>query len=323
MSPTETVSVIVVSWNSWNVLPACLRAIDAAAEAWSGRVEVVVVDNASEDGTVVNLDREFPAVRVLPQTQNHGFPKACNMGLAVATGESVLMLNPDVEIAVDTFQRCVARLDADPSVGLLGVRLIDEEGVTQPESARRFPSEWWLLCEALYLHKLAPKTRLFGGLNYGEWDHLSERYVPCIVGAFMLFRGSVLRELGGFDESVFMYFEDVDICQRIWNAGWRVLYLPEPAAAHQAGTSRGKADPDLSASLDALKGEVAWRFTATHRRPHWRVVAIKAEIILYALVRLVVLPGTALALHGSMRNASYGIRVNLSLVAWALRRKAT
>ncbi len=323
MSPTETVSVIVVSWNSWNVLPACLRAIDAAAEAWSGRVEVVVVDNASEDGTIVNLDREFPAVRVLPQTQNHGFPKACNMGLAVATGESVLMLNPDVEVAVDTFQRCVARLDADPSVGLLGVRLIDEEGVTQPESARRFPSEWWLLCEALYLHKLAPKTRLFGGLNYGEWGHLSEGYVPCIVGAFMLFRGSVLRELGGFDESVFMYFEDVDVCQRIWNAGWRVLYLPEPAAAHLAGTSRDKADPDLSASLDALKGEVAWRFTATHRRPRWRAVVIKAEIVLYALVRLVVLPVTALALHGSMRSASYGVRVNLSLVAWALRRKAT
>jgi len=316
------VSVVIVSWNSWDVLPACLRSVQAAADSWAGSVEVILVDNASADGSADRASAEFTDVRVLQMGENAGFPKACNTGLAAASGDFVLMLNPDVEIAPETFSTCVARLEQDLGVGLLGVRLVGTDGVTQPECARRFPNEWWLLCETLYLHRLGPRTRLFGGLNYGEWDHLSERDVPCIVGAFMLFRGSVLRGIGGLDEGVFMYFEDVDVCQRVWDSGSRVLFLPEPAAAHQAGTSRERADARLSASLDALKGEVAWRFSVLHRRPRWRARIIAAEIALYALVRLLVVPVVEVLGRRSPRQAGYAIRVSLALLSWALRPKS-
>jgi GT2 family glycosyltransferase len=298
-----------------------LRAVQAAARRWDGTVEVIVVDNASQDQSGERVGAEFPDVRVLNQSENLGFPRACNVGLAACVGEFVLLLNPDVELHPDVLLACCSRLQHDGRIGLVGVRLVDADGRTQPESARRFPNEWWLLCEALYLHQLAPRTRVFGGLNFGEWNHLDEREVPCLLGAFLMFRGSVLRELGGMDESVFMYFEDIDICQRVWSAGSRVLYLPHPCARHIAGASRAKTGESMSASLDALKGEVAWRFAARHRRPAWRARIVTAEIVLYAIVRLLLLP-LAVPVSGRPRSARHILRANLSLLAWALRPKA-
>jgi GT2 family glycosyltransferase len=315
------VSVIIVAWNSWDVLPACLRAVNAAARRWDGTVEVIVVDNASPDRSGEHVSADFPDVKVLHQSENLGFPRACNIGLAACSGEFVLLLNPDVELDPDVVVACCSRLREDRRLGLVGVRLVDSDGRTQPESARRFPNEWWLLCEALYLHRLLPRTRIFGGLNFGEWNHLEEREVPCLLGAFLMFRGSVLRELGGLDESVFMYFEDIDVCQRVWNGGWRVLYLPDPCAKHIAGTSRAKTGEALSAALDALKGEVAWRFVATHRRPRWRARIITAEIVLYAIIRILVLP-VAVLTSDRRRSAREVFRANLTLLAWTLRPKA-
>ncbi|MHB8577070.1 MAG: glycosyltransferase family 2 protein [Dehalococcoidia bacterium] len=314
------ISVVIVAWNSWNVLPECIGAVEAAALRYPGAVEIIVVDNSSTDATADHVNRCFPSVRVLRQGENLGFPRACNIGLAASTGEFALLLNPDVRIHQDTFRVCVQRLVDDPSVGLLGVRLTTADGRTQPECARRFPTEWWLLCEALYLHRMAPRTRLFGGLNFGEWDHSDERYVPCLLGAFMLFRGSALRRLGGLDESVFMYFEDIDICQRVWNDGWRVLYLPEPSATHIAGSSRAKASPAESILLDSLKGEVAWRFMATHRRPRWRSRIVTVEVVLYAAVRLCLSP--VIARRGNRpRTIRETWATSLALWYWACRTK--
>jgi GT2 family glycosyltransferase len=315
-----SISIVIVAWNSWDVLPACLDAIAHAAARWPGVVEVLVVDNASADKSGEQVGTHFPEVTVLQQAHNLGFARAVNVGLEASTGDAVLLLNPDVEIHPDTLSVCASRLEQDSHVGVVGVRMTDGDGLTQPESARRFPSEWWLFCETLFLHRLWPRTRLFGGLNFGEWDHLDEREVPCLLGAFLMFRGSLLRALGGLDESVFMYYEDIDICQRVWSAGSSVLYLPAPAARHIAGASRAKTTASHSASLDALKGEVIWRFTATHRRPRWRARLISIEIVLYAVARLLLLP--ILSRFGARRRSPQQIwRANLALLSWAVRPK--
>lgn len=278
-------SAIVVSWNSVDELPECLACLERAASRLGRQMQVILVDNASSDGSADVAESINPRVEIVRMPVNVGFPRACNAGLESARGEHVLFLNPDVRVGLDSLSKCANVLDSEPSVGLIGIRLVDATGRVNPETARRFPSMWWLLCETFFLHRLFPRTRMFGGLNYGEWDHASSRDVPCIMGAFMFFRGDVLRAIGGLDDSVFMYFEDVDACRAVWNRGYAVRYLWDASAEHTGGASRSKSN----LNLDGLKGEVAWRFAAKwESRAHAR--AVTGLMVAYAIVRLVGAP---------------------------------
>lgn len=243
------VSVVVVTWNVRDLVCACLETV--YCEGRHVPLEVIVVDNASTDGTAAAVRERFPAARVVANTGNVGFPIANNQALRHATGDYVLYLNPDTEVAPGTLQACVAALDEDPAVGVVGCRVVLEDGTIQLECARRPYLFRHLLMELLYLHMLFPRSRVFGDHLMGWWDHEGERDVEAICGAFMMARRAAVERVGGLPEQIFMYHEDLAFCLNVRRAGWRIRYLGTHSVLHRWRASSRKS----TAALALLEGQ--------------------------------------------------------------------
>lgn len=226
--------MILVLWNCEQELPRCLSSLTEAGTS----VEIICVDNASEDGSVV-VAREHSA-RVVEMGFNAGFPVAVNAGLAHATAPYVLLLNPDVELGPDTVVRCIDELRRDPGVGMVGCNLRRVDGSPDWAAARRFRSLSSVALETFGLTRLSKRLdfQYFPG-----WPRTQSRDVECINGAFMLLSTKLLRELGGLDETVFMYLEDQELCRRVWGAGLRVRFVADAVATHVGGASTQRASP--------------------------------------------------------------------------------
>jgi GT2 family glycosyltransferase len=209
--------------------------------------ETLLVDNASTDGTAEAVRARFPQVRVIASQENLGFARANNLALRQAQGRYILLLNPDTEVAAGTVAAMLAVLTARPEVGLVGCRLILPDGRLQLDAAREFPS---LLNAVLLVSGLArrfPRHRFFGRMYRGDWDHLDARDVPCLVGACLMARRSVLEQVGlHLDETLPLYFEDVELCYRVGRAGYRLHYLGTHTVTHfQGESSRASSRSDL------------------------------------------------------------------------------
>jgi len=229
-------SIVVVNWNVRNLLRRCLASILAAG--WPG-LEVIVVDNASHDGSPDMVRVEFPTVTLIANPRNRGFPAANNQGLTAARGRVVMTLNPDTEIAGDALARMVAYLDAHLDVGAVGPQLLDPDGSIQ-SSRRRFPTLATALFESTWLQGLAPRGIL---RRYTVEDVTPDtaHEVDWVTGACIAIRREVLAKVGGLDEGFFMYSEEMDWCRRIKQAGWKIVYLPEARVVHHAGKSSEQA----------------------------------------------------------------------------------
>jgi GT2 family glycosyltransferase len=229
-------SIIIVNWNVRDLLRRCLDSIVAARLL---RLEVIVVDNASSDGSVAMLRADFPHVTLVANAHNVGFPAGNNQGFAVARGRYVMTLNPDAEIVGDALARMIAYLDAQPKVGALGPQLRNPDGSIQ-SSRRRFPTFATALFESTWLQSIAPRRvvrRYY--LQDAPPDRTQE--VDWLTGACLLVRREVLETVGGFDETFFMYSEELDWCRRIKSAGWKIVYLPEARVMHHSGQSSDQA----------------------------------------------------------------------------------
>ncbi|NEX15352.1 MAG: glycosyltransferase family 2 protein [Halochromatium sp.] len=235
IEPTQTdISVIIVSFNTRDLLRDCLQTL--LRHQGGLRLQTIVVDNASEDGSAEMVAAEFPEVLLIRSPVNLGFGRANNRGFEQARGRYVVLLNSDAFIDEDTLQHSVARMDAEPDVGLASGRLVGREGEWQP-SARMFPS---LLNEFLTLSGLSarwPKSRFFGRVDRTWADPLAPADVDWVPGAYSIIRASVLEQIGHFDERFFLYFEEVDLCRRIKAAGYRIAYWPEIQVVHIGGES--------------------------------------------------------------------------------------
>jgi GT2 family glycosyltransferase len=250
---TPDLSVIIITWNVRELTLGCLESI--RREAGSLSVEVLIVDNASSDGTVAAVREHFPEVVLIANAENVGFPRANNQALREARGRHILFLNPDTVVGPGTLERCVAELDADHAVGLVGCRLMYPNGEVQLEGGRRTYRLRHLLGEVLYLHMFFPRHRVFAHQLMGDWDHRDTRDVEAICGAFMMTRREVALELGGLPEDIFMYHEDLSFCLRILKAGYRIRYLGEVETIHYANQSSRKS----RSRLELLEGECKLR----------------------------------------------------------------
>ncbi len=231
---SAVLSIIIVSWNVRDLLQ---RAITSVYASWGRQpgLEIVVVDNASHDDSVVMLRADFPEVIVIANTENRGFPAGNNQGLTAATGDFLLLLNPDTEIAADALPGMVEYLQSHPDVGLVGPQLRNPDGSVQ-SSRRRFPTLPVLFLESTWLEKLAPRKLLRYYYAQEQPDDLVQD-VDWITGAAMLTRRETVAQVGGMDEGFFMYSEELDWCRRIKEAGWRVVYFPEARIVHHEGKS--------------------------------------------------------------------------------------
>lgn len=229
------VSVVIASWNTKELLSACLDSLEGDARA--GLAEVIVADNDSADGTPAHVRTGYPWVRLIETGGNLGYGRANNMGFAEARGPYLLVLNSDTVVKEGCLAAMCSFMDAHPDVGAVGPQLLNPDGTVQL-SCRRFPS----YSTALF-NRYSLLTRLFPGnpisagyLMTGE-GHDEMRDVDWVSGAALMTRRSVLEAVGGFDDDYFMYAEDVDWCYRMHQANWRVVYLPTARIVHHIGRS--------------------------------------------------------------------------------------
>jgi len=226
--------VVVVSWNVGDLLRRCLASILAGAGPLD--LDVIVVDNASSDGSAAMVRAEFPQVRLVANDQNLGFTAANNQGLALARGRHLLLLNPDAEVVGDALSVLVHYLDAHPSTGVVGPRLFYPDGTAQP-SRRRFPTLATALVESTVVQEWWPDNRILRRYYVADVPDDLPQPVDWLVGACLLVRRAAFEQVGGLDDGFFMYFEELDWCRRIKAAGWDVVYLPAATVIHHEGRS--------------------------------------------------------------------------------------
>ena len=227
-------SIVTVCWNDRETIRECLRSIYAGTR--STEFEVIVSDNGSTDGSAEFIRQNYPQVRVIENGANFGFSKANNFGVNATKGQYILILNPDTVIhdgALDTF---VAFADRHPEAGAFGCRVLNPDGSYQ-NPARPFPTIWRYWIAALYLRPLAYLSDIFVSDTYKGWKGDTERVIDWQSGCCVMFRGELLKRLGGFDEQFFYQKEEVDVCRRVWNAGYTIVYTPEATITHLGGQS--------------------------------------------------------------------------------------
>lgn len=213
----------------------CLLSVRKASAAVN--TGVIVVDNHSTDGSVEYLQPRFGEVKFVVNETNTGFSKACNKGLQYAGGEYVLFLNPDTIVAEDCFKKCLSFFETHPACGALGVKMIDGSGNFLKESKRSFPSPLTSLYKLFGLSRLFPGSKVFSRYHLGHLDKDVDHEVDVLAGAFMMIRKKVLDEVGSFDETFFMYGEDVDLSYRIQKAGYKNYYFAGTTIIHFKGES--------------------------------------------------------------------------------------
>ncbi|MCH5309534.1 MAG: glycosyltransferase family 2 protein [Prevotella sp.] len=223
-------SIVIVSYNVSSYLQRCLDSVMTALEGIEG--EVFVVDNASSDDSVKMVRSRYPQVRLIESGENLGFSRANNVAIRQASGEYVLLLNPDTEVAEDTLRGVLDFMDAHPKAGGAGVKMHNTDGTLAPESRRALPTPW-VSC----LKMLGFTKRYY--MSHLPWDEPGQ--IEVISGAFCMLRHAALDEIGLLDETFFMYGEDIDLSYRLTKAGWENWYLPF-SIVHHKGKSTQKSD---------------------------------------------------------------------------------
>ncbi len=241
-------SIIILCWNDRKVIADCLESI--FANAHSTEFEVIVSDNGSTDGSIEYIRTTHPQVLLIENGRNLRFAKANNVGIRASGGEYALILNPDTLIHQGTLDTLVSSADRHPEVGAFGCRVLNSDGSYQL-SARPFytlRSEW---ITALYLRALGRLSGWFRSDRYIGWDGATQRKVDWLTGCFILVRSGLLKSIGGFDEQFFYYYEDLDLCRRIWQAGYPILYIPSVTITHLGGQSTKTRFSPLAFQLDS------------------------------------------------------------------------
>src|SRR5271156_3281130 len=280
------VSIVIVSFNTREVLRECLESVER--ESAGLRVEVLVVDNHSSDGSPEMIEREFPQVRLFRSEVNLGFGSANNIALEVVRGRYPVLLNSDAFLRAGALRLSVAHMDEDPTVGLAGGRLVGRDDAWQP-SARMFPS---LLTDFFVATGLAykfPRSRLFGSFDRTWADPLLASETDWVPGAFSIIRAEALKRAGLFDPEFFLYSEEVDLCRRIRSEGFEICYWPDIVVIHIGGeSSRQVKSLEMSSAGAQL---VLWRMRSTllYYRKHHGSSAWRARMLELGLYHLTLL----------------------------------
>jgi O-antigen biosynthesis protein len=230
-----TLSVIIVNYNVRQYLENALISIKRAMDGIEG--EVIVVDNASDDGSVEMVREKFPSVQIIANTENMGFAKANNLALKQARGEWLLLINPDTVVQEDTLRVMIDFMRNHPEAGLAGCKLLNPDGSFQLPCRRSFPTPWVAFTKITGLSALFPRSRIFGRYNLMYLDPDESYEVDAVGGAFMMVARRAFEAVGGLDQSFFMYGEDLDWCYRIRQAGFAVYYVHETQIVHFKGES--------------------------------------------------------------------------------------
>ena len=258
-------SICITSLNASDYLRDCLHSISEQASYlhWVGanqndpgvvddaeqaanaglNIELIIVDNGSTDDTISMLQAEFPAVKLIQNSQNEGFAKPSNQALRLSQGQYLLVLNPDTIVLPGALNKLVQYMMEHPEVGICGPKVLNRDGTLQKACKRGVSRPWAAFSYFTGLSSLFPHSKLFGGylLNYLDEDQVHE--VDGISGSCMLIRRQVIQQIGYFDERFFAYQEDADFCFQAQKAGWKVIYLPTAQVIHFGGQGGSRVQP--------------------------------------------------------------------------------
>jgi GT2 family glycosyltransferase len=257
-------AVGVISWNTRDLLRRCLETVLPNAPA-----EVVVVDNGSTDGSIEMVRDEFPGVRLEVLHDNPGYGAASNIAFSLCSAEYVLLLNSDTELRPGALSALVAHLDRCPRAGIVGPRLLNPDNTLQ-KSTFPFPSPLVPFVKQRPVADLVGLVPLPRDAFVGAWAHDHTRRVPWVLGAALGIRRSAFERVGGFDERYVMYYEEVDLCYRMRQAGWETHFTPATEVTHVGGASTSQRRPEMLARL----GVSAVEFHRRHHRGVTRAAAI-------------------------------------------------
>ena len=268
MRTTEAhLRICVVSWNAKADLRACLQSLPAAATRH--KIEIVVVDNASSDGSPEMVAAEFPQVCLVRSPVNEGFSSGNNRALAGLGAPYALLLNSDAVVAPGALDALLEFADQNPHIGIIGPKVLNPDGSLQ-YSCRRFPTFAAGLFRNVYLGRLFPNNKPAADYLMQDFDHASVRDVDWVSGCALLIRHECLEEIGPLDaETFFMYCEDMDWCLRAHRAGWRVVYFPGAPITHAIGRSSDQ----VAERMIIEHHRSMWRFYKKHRDFFARTVA--------------------------------------------------
>jgi GT2 family glycosyltransferase/lipopolysaccharide/colanic/teichoic acid biosynthesis glycosyltransferase len=306
--PEAKFAIVIISYNTRKLIRRCLESLRAFAPRCA--MEVLVVDNASYDGSVEMLAQEFPWVWVLPNRRNLGYAAAVNQGLEATRGEYVLILNPDIVVRDGSLDQLVDFLDRTPDCGIAAAKLLNTDGTLQ-HSCRSFYTPRTLLMRRTPLGKLFPNSPIIRHHLMLDYDHTTPRAVDWVIGACMLVRRSAAEAVGGMDERFFLYFEDVDWCFRMSRQGWKVWYLPQSEMVHEH--RRDSAKPKLSRSFWAHLGSLLryyekwnrYAYGAKRYREPFKVAVFVLADLLATNVAFFAAYGLRVVLAGSFANPLY------------------
>lgn len=229
------VSIVIVTYKVKDLLARCLDSLkDASA---SVRSEIIVVDNASEDGTTDLLQIKYPETILITNPSNVGFGRACNIGFERSKGDFILFLNPDTLVQTDTLKNLVEFFNAHENAGIVGPKILNPDATLQLACRRSFPTPAVALSRFVGLSRFFPKSTLLGRYNLTFLDPEKESEVDAVSGSCFMIRRPAMAQSGGFDEDFFMYGEDLDLCHRIKSAGWKIYYTPSTQIVHFKGES--------------------------------------------------------------------------------------
>jgi GT2 family glycosyltransferase len=261
-SSDVVLSVLIVTYKSRDEIQACL---DSVPRSLQGRaVEVIVVENASGDGLGELIRRDYPWVKYLEPDQNLGFGKANNLAYEQAGGEYILFLNPDTISNEAAYRHCLARLQAEPSIGVISPKLVTLDGAMDLACRRSIPTVWDGFCRALGLAAKFPKVKLFAGYNLTYLPDVGTYEVGSVNGAFMLCPRRALLRVGVFDEQFFMYGDDLDLNYRFRQAGYRVVYDGRVSLIHLKGASSSQEAEKMAGAVFSATRQ----FYLKHFNPH-------------------------------------------------------
>ncbi len=311
-SEKPTVSIVIVSWNTKNLLVQCLESLEHCQRF---PIEIIVVDNASSDDTVEAVRRRFPHVQLVQNEANLGFSKANNIGMGLSSGRYVCLINSDVVVSDGCLEKMLAYMEQRTDIGMLGPKMILSDG-TVGQSCMRFPTLWNWFCSALALDSVFKKSKLFSGFMMTDFKSDRTADVEILTGWFWMVRREALNQVGGLDNRFFMYGEDFDWPKRFHQCGWKVVFYHEAEAIHYCGASSSKAPVRFYVEMN--------KANLQYFRKHHNIMAVAGFWLLMLLRHILRIAGYGLVyfLKRSHReDAGRKVWRSLECVLWLIKIK--
>lgn len=310
ITPSPVLSIVIVTWNGKRYALECLESL--RAHPAQVPTEIIVVDNASTDGTPQAIRTQFPGVHLVKNGGNFGFANANNVGMALCRGKYVCLINSDVVVYPGCLDKMLAVMEMNPDIGIMGPRMLCPDG-SVGRSVMRLPTVWNTFCAALALNSIFPNSTLFAGFSVRSEAITDVQDVPVIGGWFLLLSRTALQQVGGLDERFFMYAEDIDWCHRFRKAGWRVAFCGDAEALHYGGVS--SADAPVRSYIEMRRANLQY----FHKYGGTRGAAGYAlAICVHELARIVGYSMSYCYDRDRRREARSKVRRSVSCLCWLL-----